>query len=189
MEEIINYMLQFGQLNTQQIELIKSKLHEISIKKGTYFSEAGKIARQVGFLSEGVLRVCYYGHKGDEFTRCFVPENHFAVDLNSFYNEIPCSEYVEAVTDCRIYVMNKVGFTELSNIIPDWNPMFARMSSSALMRKVYESSRMLSEDATTRYLTFLEIYPGLSNRIPLSALASYLGITQSSLSRIRKNIS
>ena len=189
MEDVINYMLQFGQLNTQQIELIKSKLHEISIKKGEYFSEAGKIARQVGFLSEGVLRVCYYGNKGDEFTRCFVPEKRFAVDLNSFYNEIPCSEYVEAVTDCRMFVMNKAAFTELCNTIADWNPMFARMTSSALMRKVYESSRMLSEDATTRYLTFLEIYPGLSNRIPLSALASYLGITQSSLSRIRKNIS
>ena len=182
-------MLQFGQLNTQQKELIKSKLHETTLKKGENFSEAGKIARQVGFLTEGVLRVCYYGHKGEEFTRCFVPENRFAVDLNSFYNEIPCSEYVEALTDCRLFVLNKPAFMELSNTIIDWNPMFARMTSSALMRKVYESSRMLSEDATARYLSFLEIYPGLSNRIPLSALASYLGITQSSLSRIRKKIS
>ncbi|GGB95009.1 Crp/Fnr family transcriptional regulator [Dyadobacter sediminis] len=189
MEEIISYMLQFGQLDAQQTKLIKTRLHEITLKKGAYFSEAGKIARQVGFLSEGVLRVCYYGIKGEEFTRCFVRENQFAVDLNSFYNEIPCSEYVEALTDCRMFVLSKPAFTELSGIIADWNPLFAKMSSSALMRKVYESSRMLSEDATTRYLSFLEIYPGLSNRIPLSALASYLGITQSSLSRIRKNIS
>ena len=54
------------------------------IKKGRLFSEAGKIARQVAFVNNGILRVCYYNNKGQEITRYFIDENNFAVDLNSF---------------------------------------------------------------------------------------------------------
>ena len=97
MENLINYLLQFEQLNQQQIDLIKSKTKVIELKKGDYFSEAGKIARQVAFVGSGILRVCYYNNKGEEITRYFIDENNFAVDLNSFTHQIPSSEYVQAV--------------------------------------------------------------------------------------------
>jgi hypothetical protein len=97
MENLINYLLQFGQLNQQQIDLIKSKAKLIELKKEDYFSEAGKIARQVAFVDNGILRVCYYNNKGEEITRYFIDENNFAVDLNSFTYKIPSSEYVQAV--------------------------------------------------------------------------------------------
>jgi CRP-like cAMP-binding protein len=63
-----------------------------------------------------------------------------------------------------------------------------KIIARALMQKIDRRSPLVSEDATTRYLSFMEKYPKILNRIPLSYLASYLGITQSSLSRIRKNI-
>lgn len=189
MEEMINYILRFGQLNLQQIELVKSKAEVIHVKKGDFFSQANKIAKQVGFLTNGVIRVCYYGNKGEEYTRCFVLENRFVVDSVSFYNGTPSSEYVEAVTDCTLLVFNNADFKELSTVISNWNDIFTRILTDALMKKVQDSNTMLNQDATTRYLKFLELFPGLANRVPLSMLASYLGITQSSLSRIRKNIS
>lgn len=188
MDELINYILQYGHLNQQQIGLIKHKVHDVELSKGAYFSEAGKVARQVGFLTEGVIRVCYYGKNGDEFTRCFMTENRFVVDMSSFYNETACAEYVEALTDCRLLVFSKEAFTELGNTIIAWNDIMNKITSKALMDKMQASSAMLAQDATTRYLNFLKNNPGLANRIPLSALASYLGITQSSLSRIRKSI-
>ncbi|RYG28862.1 MAG: cyclic nucleotide-binding domain-containing protein [Chitinophagaceae bacterium] len=156
--------------------------------EGEFFSQAGKTARQVGYLTKGAMRVCFYGVNGEEFTRCFMEENRFAVDYNSFLNELPCAEYVEALTDCEMLVFEKPDFTELANTIPDWSPIITKIMAAAMMRKVSEAHQMLSEDATARYLTFLEKNPGLANRIPLSILASYLGITQSSLSRIRKNL-
>ncbi|ALM49083.1 cyclic nucleotide-binding protein [Flavobacterium psychrophilum] len=188
MEQIINKLLQFGNLNPQQIELITQHAAELHIKKGEYFSEAGKISKRVGFLTDGVFRICFYGKKGEDFTRYFIIENMFVVDLDSFYNEIPSSVYVEAVTDCTLIIFEKADFHHLANTIIGWNEIFTKISTSALGFKARASSVMLTQDASERYLAFLTQYPGLANRIPLSNLASYLGITQSSLSRIRKNI-
>jgi hypothetical protein len=75
MKEWIEYILQFGSLNKQQIAFVESKMSEVELQKDEYFSQAGKIPRQVGFIVEGVLRGCYYNNKGAEITRCFMSEN------------------------------------------------------------------------------------------------------------------
>ncbi len=75
MKELIDYILQFGNLNKQQIAFVESKMSEVQLQKDEYFSQAGKIPRQVGFIVEGVLRGCYYKNKGEEITRCFMSEN------------------------------------------------------------------------------------------------------------------
>ncbi|MBC3539009.1 Crp/Fnr family transcriptional regulator [Rufibacter sediminis] len=188
MEALIDYLLQFGQLNQQQVDLVKSKARVVDLKKDGYFSEAGKIANQVAFVSDGILRVCYYNNRGEEITRYFIDEHNFAVDLNSFSTQIPSSEYIQAITDCRLIVFSSEALRELSLTIIGWDGIINKITSKSLVEKVNRISPMLAEDAKTRYLSFLEKFPHLANRIPLSLLASYLGITQSSLSRIRRNI-
>lgn len=189
MKEFIEYILQFGNLNQQQIDLISKKATELKFQKDEYFSEAGKISKQVGFILEGITRVCYYDNKGEEITKYFIEENNLVVDLESFDNEIPSTAYVQAITDCRLIIFSKKDWKELLNTIIGWDTIVHKITSKALMQKVERRSPLVSEDATTRYLKFLEIYPAVVNRIPLAYIASYLGITQSSLSRIRKNIS
>lgn len=188
MEKVINYLLQYGQLNSHQIELISSKAKELHLNKDDYFSEAGKIAKQVGFVLDGVMRVCYYDNQGVEITKYFIEENHFVVDLDSFDNLIPSSEYVQAVSDCTLVTFDKKEWQEIYDTIVGWEAIINKIVKKSLMLKIDRRSPLVSEDATTRYLSFMEKYPHLINRIPLSYLASYLGITQSSLSRIRKNI-
>ncbi|MHA7058840.1 Crp/Fnr family transcriptional regulator [Aquimarina sp. M1] len=189
MEELIEYTLQFGDLNQQQINLISKKATELQLLKGDYFSEAGKIPKQVGFILEGVLRVCYYNNKGEEITKYFVDENHLIVDYQHFQAKIEATEYVEAVTDCKLLVFSKQDWEDLSKTILIWDAIVNKIVQKALIEKLERRSPLVDQDATTRYLSFLEKFPKLANRIPLSYLASYLGITQSSLSRIRKNIS
>lgn len=188
MKAFINYVLQFGNLNQQQIELITSKATKLNLPKDAYFSEAGKTARQVGFILEGVTRVCYYNNKGEEITKYFIEENNLVVDLESFDNEIPSSAYVQAVTDCKLICFEKKSWQDLLNTIVGWDTMVHKIIAKALMQKVERRSPLVTEDATERYLKFLEIYPQVVNRVPLAYIASYLGITSSSLSRIRKNV-
>jgi CRP-like cAMP-binding protein len=187
MRELIEYILQFGSLNQQQINLITSKASELELQKNEYFSEAGKTPKQVGFVMEGVLRGCYYNNKGEEITRCFIPENNMAVDYPNFETGNPSSEYLQASTDVKLFVFSKQDWEELSHTIIGWDNIKNKIVQKCLYQKSRKSP-VISQDASSRYLDFLENYPTLANRVALSHIASFLGVTQQSLSRIRKNI-
>ncbi|WP_432711873.1 Crp/Fnr family transcriptional regulator [Pedobacter sp.] len=187
MKELIAYILQFGNLNKQQIDLIERNITEEELKKDEYFSEAGSIPKQVAFIVEGVIRGCYYNNKGEEITRCFISENSLTVDYVNFEANTASSEYLQACTDCKLIVFSKQNWEALSDTIVGWDNLKNKM----VQKCMYEKSRngpVISQDATTRYLAFLENHPSLANRVPLAYIASYLGVTQQSLSRIRKNI-
>ena len=98
MNEFIAYILQFGNLNKQQINLVISKGTEVELSKDDYFAEAGKVLKQVGFIMEGILRICYYNNKGEEITKIFIEENHLLYNLKN----VPSTEYIQAATDCKL---------------------------------------------------------------------------------------
>lgn len=185
MKELIAYILQFGDLNQEQIDLITSKTTARELKKDEFFLEAGKMFNKVVFILEGVLRICYYNNKGEEITKYFVDENHLVANP---YKDEPMTEYIQAATDCKLLEFSQQQWNEFSTSITGWDSIVSKILQKALTEKLDRRSALVSEDATTRYLAFLEKFPMLVNRIPLSYIASYLGITQQSLSRIRKNI-
>jgi len=188
MEQFIEYVLQFGNLNKQQIELIKSKATEISLRKDQYFWEAGNIVKQIGFLTDGVIRVFYYNNKGEEITRYFIDENHLILSGNIIDEVYTPSEYLAAITECQLVVFSKKDWKDIFKTIIGWDNIVQKITTKHHSEKITRRSELVSQDATTRYLDFLEKFPNLVNRVPLSFIASYLGVTQSSLSRIRKNI-
>ncbi len=185
---MFNYILQFGDLNKQQIELIASKATQLELHKDEYFSEAGKVPRYTGFILQGVFRFCYYNNKGEEITNNFVEANSFVVDYPKFEANVASSEYIQAVTDCKLIVFTRKHWEELLNIIVGWDKIVAKIYQKCLLEAIDRRSPLVSEDATTRYLSFIERFPSLANQVPLAYIASYLGITQQSLSRIRRNI-
>lgn len=187
MNELIEYILQFGDLNKQQIDLVVSKAKVRELQKDEYFSEAGRIPMQVGFVVEGVVRGCYYNNNGEEITRCFISENSLVVDYVNFEANTSSSEYLQASTHCKLIVFAKQDWEELSKIMVGWDAIKNKMVQLCLYQKSRKGP-VISQDATTRYLEFMENYPLLVNRVPLAYIASYLGVTQQSLSRIRKSI-
>jgi len=189
MEALINYLLQFGDLNKQQIDLIKSKFELKKIRKEEYYHEAGKIPKEVIFITNGIMRICYYNNKGEEVTKYFMDENQLVTDILNYNTGTPSSEYMQAITDCEYLAISKNSMDELSKTIIGWDAIIAKVVALGMSQKVTKISTMMAEDATERYMKFFERFPTLASRIPLAYLASYLGITQSSLSRIRKNIS
>jgi CRP-like cAMP-binding protein len=187
MKELINYILQFGILNQQQIDFIENKAIEVALEKDDYFSEAGKIPVRVGFILEGVIRGCYYNNKGEEITRCLISENSLVVDYVNFEANTSSTEYLQACTSCKLIVFLKQDWLELSQTIVGWENIAGKMFQKCLFQKSRKGP-VISQDATTRYLEFMQNHPSLINRISLAYIASYLGVTQQSLSRIRKNI-
>jgi len=188
MKEFIDYVLQFGNLNKQQIDLITNKATELELRKDGYYWEAGKMVKQIGFLTNGVLRVYYYNNKGEEITRYFIDENHLILPGNTIDEFYTPSEYLSAVTDCKLVVFSKQDWKEIAETIIGWDAILQKIVSKYHSEKIARRSELVSQDGKERYLDFIQKFPTLVNRVPLSFIASYLGVTQSSLSRIRKNI-
>ena len=187
MSEFIEYILRFGSLNQQQIDFISGKAEIAGLKKNEYLAEAGKMVKQIAFVLDGIVRICYYDNKGDEITRYFFNENHLLIVPESLTG-LPVSEYWQAVTDCRLIVFSMRDWEEISGTVIGWDSIIQKIMLTNQRENLERRASLVAEDATTRYREFLANFPTLANQIPLSYIASYLGITQSSLSRIRKNI-
>lgn len=188
MKPFVDFLFAFGHLNDRQIELVADKATERVLRKDDHFWEAGKTVRHSGFLTEGVLRVYYYNDKGEAITRYFVDENHLILPGGFPDETYTASESISAVTDCTLIVFSQPDWRELTEAIPGWAPIVQKIVARQHGEKIARRSELVAQDGTERYLGFLQQFPTLVNRVPLSFIASYLGLTQSSLSRIRKNI-
>lgn len=175
-------------MNIQQIDLITSKATYLELRKDDYYWEVGKMVKQIGFLTDGVIRVYYYDSKGVEYTRYFIDEDLLILDGPYSDGNYTPSEYLQAVTDCKLIVFSKKDWKEISDTIVNWEKIIQKINNKQHIEKIERRSILVSQDAATRYNEFIDKFPNLANRVPLSYIASYLGITQSSLSRIRKNI-
>lgn len=189
MTKFIEYINQFEKIDNGNIGLLTDLLKKENFKKDEYFLEAGRYCNKIGFVINGVFRIFFYDKEGNEITRYFLAENHFLIDLNAFNHKTISSDYIQSLTDSDVIIIDRPAFVQLQNSIKNWDRIVQRITESALLEKVFNRSELLNQDATTRYLQFLEKYPSIINRIPLGHLASYLGIKQQSLSRIRKEIS
>lgn len=188
MEELLTYIEKFAKLTAAERERIQTVFTPKQIAKGEYFVESGKTSHAIAFVESGVFRSLYYNKKGDDFTRYFIYEGRFVGDLHNFFIQAPANDYVEAITDACVWSIDYDDFRQLEQEISVWPLLMAKLHAFATESKLKTANTMLNLEAKDRYLLFLNHYPGLVNRVPLSMLASYLGITSSSLSRIRRSV-
>lgn len=188
MKKLIDYISQFGHLNEAEIDYISDKGNYYTLSKDEYFSKTGTVPQHIGFIVEGVIRIGYYDGKGEDITRFFISENMLFADYFKLIENEKASENFQAITDCQLIIFDKQDWLHFSEHIEGWDSILNKMIQAFLQNKLQKKGSLLTEDATQRYLTFLKNFPTLVNRIPLSYVASFLGITRSSLSRIRKKV-
>jgi len=184
--EFVSYLLQYGELNDHHIKLLSEQVQTLRLAKGGFFSTAGRVADTLGFIVSGVLRISYKKEAGEDVTRLFLSENQFALDIESFRTGTRSRVDFEALTECTLLTLSKNDYEMLLVSIPPLANLFSKIMTAALLKKMQLGRRMLEQDAQERYWAFMDEHPGLLNRVPLLHVASYLGITPSSLSRIRK---
>lgn len=156
-----------------------------TVKKRERYCELGQTCKKLGFVLEGVFKVVRSNSKEDEFIQYFTNEGHFAVDIESFTNKTPSKEYIEALTKCTVITMTNDKFELFERNIPNFSKIISQIKEKALLEKYNLKSEMFVDDAVTRYNKLVERQPLIIQRIPQSHIASFLGITQYTLSRIR----
>ncbi len=159
------------------------------IPGGEFFLREGNICRQLAFIVEGVMRYLRFEEMGDETTCYFVSENDFVGDPESFATQKPSDKNLFAVTDCMLATISYEAWQRLSKTLPRFPEISAAINQKTMMDLLAQRDFLLNKDAAARYLYFIEHYPYILQRTPLGYIASYLGMTQQSLSRLRGQLS
>lgn len=185
---LITYLKQFGNLSPEDVSLIYKHTTIQNFKAGDILVEAGKTINQVGFIVSGVFRYFFYDKEGYEITSLFMAENDFVTNINSFNEYIASSGTIVAETDCCVILISRESWKLYAKEICNWNTIMQTITNKTLLAKTNFQRKLISQDSKTSYISFLEKYPTLIKRVPLQHIASFLGITKFSLSRIRKQI-
>lgn len=159
---------------------------EVQLEKGTHFIREGQLAREIGFLEEGIMRAYYRNTGGQEYNKHFFTAPCFIGGYASLITGKPNVIQQEALTDCKVYSAPYTAFRTLFDTCPDLERAARVLAEQFFVAKEQREIEIVQLDAEERYQLFRERYPELEASIPQYHIASYLGITPTQLSRIRR---
>jgi CRP-like cAMP-binding protein len=176
------------QVTPAEVESISLFFKPIALKRNDFLLKENQFAQYLGFVQSGLMREFFY-HDGREITKWISGPGYFIVDLASFLFEKPARVNLQALTDCELFAISKTDYARIAQVIPKWpeiEKIFIARCFTVLEERVMTH---LSLSAEERYDAFFNYNPELFNLVPLQYLASMLGMTPETFSRIRKKLS
>jgi len=186
-EPLFNYLGLFQEIPSPDKEIICQNLQFKKVKEGEILLQEGKTAKEMFFICNGVLKIGSINDKGNEVVHFFLSENQFCTILKSFTENMPSTDHIQAACDTEIIVFQKDALHSLYTALPYFENLLGNILKQALLNKIIIRNSYIGEDAATRYQKFIVQQAGIALRVSQTDIASYLGITRQSLSRIRKN--
>ncbi|WP_052599825.1 Crp/Fnr family transcriptional regulator [Aureispira sp. CCB-QB1] len=186
-EKIIEYMAQFEFFTTTEMEEIAAQLHIEAFPKGTLLLKEGEIADKCFFVLEGCIRQ-YYLVDGEEKTTAFYTEKQAAVSFTSYAEQSPSTHYLVCVEDCILLVGNPTQEQAMYQQHPKLEAFIRLLLEQGFGKTQEQFANFISSSPEKRYCDLLKNQPDLLHRVPQHQIASYLGVTPESLSRIRKRV-
>ena len=159
------------------------------LRKHQFLLQEGDVWRFHAFVCKGCLRRYSIDEKGAEHIMQFSIENWWAGDRDSLMNKTPTKYNIDAVEDSVILVIRNEDFEKLCQQLPAFNNLMSHLIFRSLNASQERINATISLTAEEKYLHFINNFPALANRVPRHMVASYLGITPETLSRIKSNLS
>jgi CRP-like cAMP-binding protein len=172
-------------LTDQEFELIESVMVFKKLRKRQYFLQEGDVCHFSAFVCKGLLRYYYVDNKGQEYIMQFAPENYWTSDRESMASDMPSKYNIDAIEDSEILLLKKEDFEMLRKTIPAFNDFVnetLKKNVLVLQERIHVSISLSAEE---KYSNFISKYPAINNRVPLHMIASYLGVSAETLSRVR----
>ncbi len=163
-----------------------AQLREVA--EGEVLLQAGKTAREFFFICSGVLKIVTTNEKGVSVVLHFLKQHQFCTILDSLNRGTVSDESIVAACPASLIVFSRTALFGLYDRFPYFKTLIGEITQQALLAKIQARNAYLGEDATTRYRKFLMRQPDIALQVPLAVIAAYLGVTQQSLSRIRRSM-
>ncbi len=182
---LFNLLDSFYVLHQDTKQALANSIQIKEYKNGEIILPQGDTNKHLYFLEHGLVRAFYYKDE-KELTSWIFPENTLFISVYSFLTQTPSFETIEAIEDCHLFSISHSKLQELYNSYLDLNVVGRKLTEMYYIQMAERATNLRMIDSKTRYENFIENYPNLINRIPLGYVASYLGMSQETLSRIRK---
>ncbi len=185
-KDIRLFLRSFNLLTETEIEEFTQLLTYKIFKKGAYFIQEGETCKQVAFVLSGMLRSFYSSHKDEEITYCITFPNVLTTAYSSFLTALPTQENIQAITETELLIIQKEKFEMLVAQNHNWVYFLKTIAEQQYIELEKRIFQLQKNDAAKRYADLMKNQPAYIQNIPLQYIASYLGISQRHLSRIRK---
>ncbi|WP_299577291.1 Crp/Fnr family transcriptional regulator [uncultured Sunxiuqinia sp.] len=183
--EIVHTLSQtYSPLSAECRKELMDKMTILSLPKHTCLVLEGQYSDKTFYLIDGCARA-YYLKDGKDISDWFAFENEFISSIISFFTDTPSPHYIELLEDSTLVALSKDTIDGLSNQYHDFERLIRVVVTQTMLRQRERISSILFHTASQRYAHILTRYPNITRRIPLTHIASYLGITLETLSRIR----
>lgn len=173
-------------ISDAEFEIFSSVLKPRIVKKKKDLLRTGEVCKFSTFVNKGCLRSYSVDDKGVDHVIQIALENYWIADLHSLFTQQPGQLFIEALEDTEVLLLYQEDLEKLYLDIPIVERFFRKMYAMAYVSTLERINRSLSEPADVRYTNLIKRHPDLIQRVPLIHIASFLGITPESLSRIRK---
>jgi CRP/FNR family transcriptional regulator, anaerobic regulatory protein len=175
----------FGQLTDTELAKIQSYFQEEKLRKNDFFTKSDKVCDKLSVVKSGILRV-YALSDGKEITQWISTENFLITEVLGFFFDQPNRWNIQAVTYTELLTITRENYLKLCNEFPKWNEIEKRFIVKCFAMMEDRIFSHLSMTAEERYCLYFEQNSTLFNQVPLQYLASVLGMTPETFSRIRK---
>jgi CRP-like cAMP-binding protein len=187
-ESLLQYIQNYSSLPLSQaeIETIKNSFIPKKLRKRQYFLQEGNVCKYGGFIVKGAMRQYSIDDKGAEHIVQLYIENYWASDRESAIMLTPSKYYIEAWEDTELLLVTRAELLDLMQKIPSIAQMTRQMDERSFIASQRRLNSTISNTAEKRYAEFMDNHPQFIQRFPQHFIASFLGITKETLSRIRK---
>jgi CRP-like cAMP-binding protein len=176
-------------LTTEEQNFLISYLNLKKLRKKQYWLQEGDICKSICVVEKGALRAFVLDESGDEHITAFALEGWTMGDLYSFIKEEPATLSIEAIENCELTLISKTAYNELLQKMPKFETYMRILMTDAYMALQKRTNDMISLPLEERYKSFIQIYPNLLQRFPQHMIASHMGLSPETLSRLKSKMS
>ncbi|MCR1025850.1 Crp/Fnr family transcriptional regulator [Cellulophaga baltica] len=186
--ELTNFIKKNIEIEAEELKIVLPYFKTIKKSKNDILLSNGKNSQVSYFVKKGCLRLYYIDEEGKDITRYIAFENQFATELVSFISNEPAQETIQVIEDSELLYITHDDFRHLMLSIPKWKEFYTRYLEKAYVNNSKRLISFTTLDASERYKQLFQINPNIVRRLPNKIVASYINISQETLSRIKSKI-
>jgi CRP-like cAMP-binding protein len=184
---ILSNVAKHIQLTDKETSFFTSLLRLRKVRKRQFLLQAGDVSQFENFVNKGCLRAYTVDAHGEEHIAMFGLEGWWISDLYSFLTNTPATQNIDALEDSEVFSIERSDLENLYEQVPKFNRFFLKLLQNAFVAHQRRILGAMSQTAEEQYYDFIRRYPSIDQRVPQHQIASYLGLSPETISRIRRN--